>query len=94
MSLEPFFLKAGEGQRFCIVHRPSGVCHGALLYVHPFGEEMNKSRRMVALQCRALAENGFLVLQMDLRGCGDSSDEFVDASWQDWIEDVLRGKRA
>jgi exosortase A-associated hydrolase 2 len=61
-----------------------------VVYVHPFGEEMNKSRRMAALQSRALAGAGFAVLQIDLLGCGDSSGDFGDATWADWIDDVVR----
>jgi len=52
---------------------------------------MNKSRRMAALQARALAEAGCAVLQIDLLGCGDSSGDFDDASWEDWVQDVLLG---
>ncbi len=62
---------------------------GRVVYVHPFAEEMNKSRRMAALQARALAAAGFSVLQIDLHGCGDSSGDFGDASWDDWINDVV-----
>ena len=62
-----------------------------MLYIHPFTEEMNKSRRIAALQARALAQAGYSVLQIDLLGCGDSSGDFGDASWQDWINDVVRG---
>lgn len=61
---------------------------GAVVYVHPFAEEMNKSRRMAALQARAFAADGFAVLQMDLLGCGDSSGDFNDASWAAWVADV------
>ena len=62
-----------------------------MLYIHPFAEEMNKARRMAALQSRALAQTGFAVLQMDLNGCGDSSGDFCDATWQGWVDDVLQG---
>ncbi len=51
---------------------------------------MNKSRRMAALQSRALAAAGFSVLQIDLHGCGDSSGDFGDASWDDWVNDVIQ----
>lgn len=60
-----------------------------MLYVHPFADEMNKTRRMAALQARHLAAAGFAVLQIDLRGCGDSSDDFGDVSWGDWVDDVV-----
>lgn len=97
MSLEAFFLPAANaagGQRFCLFHPPQGnQVRGAVVYVHPFGEEMNKSRRMAALQSRALAASGYAVLQVDLLGCGDSSGDFGDATWQAWVDDVLLAGR-
>jgi exosortase A-associated hydrolase 2 len=85
---EPFFLEAGTGSRFCLFHRPAGECRGALVWVHPFAEEMNRSRRMAALASRALAAQGIGVLQLDLHGCGDSSGEFADARWDGWKADI------
>ena len=61
-----------------------------MLYIHPFADEMNKVRRMAALQARALAQAGFDVLQIDLLGCGDSSGDFCDAMWQSWVDDVVQ----
>lgn len=88
-SREFFFLPVGAGQRFCIFHPPqASVERGAVLYLHPFAEEMNKSRRMAALQARALAAAGYGVLQIDLLGCGDSSGDFGDATWEAWRMDV------
>jgi uncharacterized protein len=92
-SFEALFLPAGPGrpgQRFGLHHRPASgtAVRGAFVYLHPFAEEMNKSRRMAALQARALAQHGYAVLQMDLLGCGDSSGDFGDASWADWIADA------
>ena len=91
---EAFFLSVDGGrlgQRFCLFHpAQGGVPKGCVLNIHPFAEEMNKSRRMAALQARALAKAGYAVLQIDLFGCGDSSGDFGDASWQDWVGDVVR----
>ena len=86
---QAFFLPAEKGQRFCIFS-PSQLpeARGAILYLHPFAEELNLSRRTVALQIRALAAAGFDVLQIDLLGCGDSSGEFEDASWTKWLADA------
>lgn len=97
MSVQPeaFFLpadSAGSGQRFCLFHPARGdVIRGLVLYIHPFAEEMNKARRMAALQARALAQAGYAVLQIDLLGCGDSSGDFGDATWQSWVNDVVQG---
>jgi uncharacterized protein len=94
-ELDAFFLPLGQGSRFCVLHRPSNAARtrGAILYVHPFAEELNKSRRMAALQARAFAGAGWTVLQMDLLGCGDSSGDFGDATWARWIEDILSAAR-
>ena len=91
--LEPFFLSGPRGDRFCIFHPAATDPRGAVLYLHPFAEEMNKSRRMAALQSRALASNGFAVLQIDLFGCGDSDGESVEARWEIWREDVALAMR-
>lgn len=86
-----FFLEAPRGRRFAILTRPEGACRGALLYLHPFAEEMNKSRRMAALAARAFAGQGWAVLQLDHFGCGDSAGDFSEAGWQDWLDDVEVG---
>lgn len=65
------------------------MARGAILYIHPFAEEMNKSRRMVAEQARHLAATGWHVLQVDLTGCGDSAGDFGDAGWDIWLDDIL-----
>lgn len=87
---EAFFLDSPDGGRFCLVTRPAGAIRGALLYLHPFAEELNKSRRMVALAARAFAESGWAVLQVDQKGCGDSGGDFGDVDWHDWVADVER----
>jgi len=95
---QPFFLdtvSGPAGYRFCLYHTPAvdeGLdAVGAVLYLHPFAEEMNKSRRMAALQSRALAASGYAVLQIDLHGCGDSSGDFGEASWDHWLDDAVLG---
>ncbi len=96
-AVRAFYLPVDEGRggrRYCRFHAATvAPALGSVLYVHPFAEEMNKSRRMAALQARALSQAGFNVLQLDLLGCGDSSGDFGDASWQDWIDDVTLGCR-
>ena len=89
---EAFFLRPGPDQRYAVFYPPAtSACRGAVLYVHPFGDEMNKSRRMVALQARRLAALGYGVLQLDLHGCGDSAGDFADARWEHWRDDIGAG---
>ena len=85
---QPFFLDALPGRRFCLYYPPIGICRGSLLYVHPFAEEMNKSRRTVTLQALESARCGYAVLLIDLFGCGDSDGDFADARWQIWLSDL------
>ncbi len=86
-----FFLGDGEDARFCLVtHASTPQPRGALLFVHPFAEEMNRSRGMVTLAVQAFAAEGWTVLQMDLHGCGDSAGDFGDASWAGWLSDLDR----
>ncbi len=89
--LEAFFHPAPDGgQRLWLLHRPPAdvAVRGAVVYAHPWAEEMNKSRRMAALAARALAADGWQVLQPDLAGCGDSSGDFGDATWSLWRDDL------
>jgi len=91
MTLAPaenFFLPGAHGRRYCLYHPARGAARAALLYVAPFGEEMNRTRRAAALQARALADAGCAVLQMDLYGCGDSDGEFGAARWDIWLQDL------
>jgi exosortase A-associated hydrolase 2 len=90
---EAFFLPAGAGARFCVFYPPAGVPLGSIVYLHPFAEEMNKSRRMAALQARSFAARGYAVLQIDLLGCGDSSGDFGEARWSLWKDDVRVAQR-
>lgn len=94
-SAHPFFLKVEGGERFCLFHpaRTDRASLGALLYVHSFGDEMNKARRISSLQAREFAAIGVHVLQIDLLGCGDSSGELRDATWDAWKRDVTDGAR-
>jgi exosortase A-associated hydrolase 2 len=59
--------------------------------VAPFGEEMNRTRRASALAARALAAQGWAVLQIDLYGSGDSDGEFGEACWDAWLADLALG---
>jgi exosortase A-associated hydrolase 2 len=88
--VEPFFFDADPGTRFSLYHAPDPHVppRGAILYVHPFAEEMNKTRRMAALQARAFAAMGFAVLQIDMFGCGDSCGDFCSGRWELWKRDL------
>lgn len=96
MAITPFFLSASGSECFCLYHPPAclaGAGRGAVVYVHPFAEEMNFSRHMAARQARTMAAQGYAVLQIDLLGCGDSAGNFSDATWDIWLDDVVAAAR-
>jgi len=94
MTVEAFFLARPNGQRLGVFHPTVGIVpRGAVLHLAAFAEELNKSRRMVALQAAALAQAGYATLLLDLDGCGDASGDLDGASWQGWVDDALAGAR-
>ena len=92
-AVTPLFLDGPAGRLFAIYHAPAGKGppRGSLIYVPPFAEEMNRSRRMAALQARALSAQGVAVLLLDLFGTGDSAGDFQDARWPVWLGDIDAG---
>lgn len=88
--MEAFFLPAAQGQRLCVFYAPPPdvALRGSVIYIPPFAEELNRCRRMASLQARALALAGFATLQIDLIGCGDSSGDFGEATWDAWLDDI------
>lgn len=83
-----FFLDTDRGACFFLVTEPQQAPLGTLLFVPPFAEELNKTRRMVALAARRFADAGWRVVQFDLLGTGDSSGDFGDATWEGWLDDM------
>ena len=84
---------AHAGRCFAVLHEAAGAPRGAVLHVGAFAEEMNKSRRMVALQARRLAAAGHDVLLLDLPGCGDSDGDLADFGWADWVAAAAQAAR-
>ena len=91
-SIDADFLEHQGRNLFHLLLRPTdGATRGSILFLPPFAEEMHKSRGVVASQARRFAAQGYNVLLLDLTGCGDSSGNFADASWQLWLEDAAAG---
>ncbi len=87
-GVEAFFLPVPDGARFCVHHPPRHKNGLGVVFASAFAEEMNKSRHIVAQASRRLAAQGFGVLCIDFKGCGDSSGSFDQASWADWRQDI------
>ncbi len=78
-----------DGHRFTNEWAPVDMApRRAVVLLPPFGEEMNKSRRTVAIAARRFASRGFAVYTFDPAGTGDSEGEFGDATWAHWTADA------
>jgi len=86
--LQPYFLKADHGQLFIQAFTPEKKAVEAVIFIPPFAEEMNKSRRMIALLGYGLASKGMLMVVPDLFGTGDSEGGFSQARWSIWMENL------
>lgn len=88
-SISGHFLGVPGRRVFALLREPAGRPRGgAVLVVPPFGEEMNKSRRMITETAQRLCDAGRPVLLPDLYGTGDSEGEFRDARVDLWLEDL------
>ena len=85
---EPYFLAGTAGPLFALHFAAARPAQRAVLVLPPFAEELNKSRRMIALAARALQAAGIHVLLIDLYGTGDSGGDFGDATLAIWRDDV------
>jgi exosortase A-associated hydrolase 2 len=88
--MEAFFLDGTRGPLFAIYHPATSgrQLRQGLVYLPPFAEEMNRARRMAALQARRLSALGVDVLLLDPCGTGDSAGDFGEARWETWREDA------
>lgn len=90
-SLVPQFINSPAGRLFTMYFPPHGLPRGALLYLPPLAEEMNRCRALVSAQAHSLAKRGYAVLLLDHFGTGDSSGELRDATWDIWHADLDAG---
>ena len=88
-TVTPYFIPAAEGNLFALYYAPElNENKHCIIHIPAFAEEMNKSRRMVAMQSRAFMQQGQSVLVFDLLGTGDSAGEFAEATWQGWLDNI------
>ena len=87
VKLDTHFIESTSG-RLHVTSWASEGCTQAVVFVPPFAEEMNKSRRQIAMAAKALAACGFAAVLPDLYGTGDSEGEFHEATWESWVADI------
>jgi exosortase A-associated hydrolase 2 len=88
-TTEPQFLTVAGRRLFALKITPTGPVRGALLYLPPFAEEMNRCRSHAVAQARALAAIGYTTLILDPSGTGESDGEITDPDWATWQADAI-----
>lgn len=82
------FLAAARGRLFVVVFGDVATARSRVLVAPALGDEMNKSRHLVAEVGRRLAAAGVATIVPDLHGTGDSDGEFAEATWAGWCADL------
>ena len=89
------YLPSSQNSQIFLAHyapiEQSGVVGDpqAVIFVPPFAEEMNRSKRMYVLCARLLADAGIHSLCFDFIGTGDSSGEWGDFNYSDWKNNLI-----
>lgn len=64
-----------------------------MLFCDPFAEEKKCAHRVMVEAARAFCEADIGCMRFDYRGTGDSPGEFVEATPELWIEDIMAAAR-
>ena len=89
------YLPSSQNSQIFIAHyaplEQSGVVGDVqtVIFVPPFAEEMNRSKRMYVLCARLLADAGIHSICFDFAGTGDSSGEWGDFDYFDWEKNLV-----
>lgn len=87
--VEPDFRAGVAGALFELnIVPPDKTASHVVLFVAPFAEEMNKSRKMMTELLIGAAGLGMTGVLFDFYGTGDSEGEFEQATWKIWVEDL------
>lgn len=88
MALSASFIEGAAGKILLVCHEADVSSGHAVVVLPAFGEEMNKSRRLVRDTAARLSHLGYLVVVPDLFGCGDSEGSIEDARFDTWVGDL------
>jgi exosortase A-associated hydrolase 2 len=85
----PQFVGEKGSKLYTLQHFPPNAPLAHVVYLPPFGEEMNRSRALVVKQARKFAGRGYSCTVMDFYGTGDSEGELAEASIDLWLQNVV-----
>lgn len=89
ITMLPRFI--GEASaRYFTTQFSSAETKAHIVFIPPFGEEMNRCRSLVASQARSFAAAGYACTLIDFYGTGDSQGELSESSLGIWYDNISR----
>jgi exosortase A-associated hydrolase 2 len=88
IAVLPRFLGEEGKRHFTIQFSTVDNPKAHIVFIPPFGEEMNRCRSLVATQSRAFARAGYSCTLLDFYGTGDSQGQLCDSSLHIWQENI------
>lgn len=90
-DFEPFYFGKPNKQLFGNYHRPASTAQfkdGVVVLCYPLGDEYVQSHRTYRQLATRLARVGLPTLRFDFYGCGNSAGEDIDATLDQWLDDI------
>jgi len=88
IKLRPRFIGEDGARFFTLQFSCGSEPRGHIVFIPPFGEEMNRCRSLVATQARNFARAGYYCTLVDFYGTGDSQGQLRDASLEIWKSNI------
>lgn len=84
-----FFENIKNKKIFCYLSEPNSSQKKIIIMIHGFrGSNIGPARQFVDFQ-RLLNNEGFSVLRIDLPNCGNSDGNYLDVSYDEWINTIV-----
>ena len=88
MREKVYYKKVKKGYISCVFTEPKNDNKAIVIMAHGFrSSNIGSSRKFVSL-ARSLADNGIASLRFDQLGSGNSSGDFYDSSFNNWVETI------
>jgi pimeloyl-ACP methyl ester carboxylesterase len=83
-------IPSGEGRLAGMLHLPEGDARPTgLVLCAPFGDERKSAWRALTQLSRSVARAGWPVVRFDYRGCGESPGDFIQATLETRLNDIV-----
>ncbi len=84
-----FFENINNKKIFCYLSKPNSSQKKIIIMIHGFrGSSVGPARQFVDFQ-RILNNEGFSVLRIDLPNSGNSDGNYIDVSYDEWVDTIV-----